>query len=116
MHRTETDDQRKIASAFVDWGIPTAETIQLVREAAPELPVFASGGLRNGVDIAKCITLGAIMGGMAGPFLKAAIHSPEDVIQIINRIKREIQISMFGVGAGDLDALTKAQLIKHNSS
>lgn len=116
MHRTETDDQRKIASAFVDWGIPTADTIQLVRDAAPELAVFASGGLRNGVDIAKCITLGAVMGGMAGPFLKAAIHSHEDVIQIINRIKREIQISMFGVGAGDLDALTKAQLIKHNSS
>ena len=116
MHRTETDDQRKIASAFVDWGIPTAETIQLVRDAAPELAVFASGGLRNGVDIAKCITLGAVMGGMARPFLKAAIRSHEEVIQIINRINREIQSSMFGVGVEELGGLTKAQLIKHNSS
>jgi len=116
MHRAETDDQRKIASAFVDWGIPTAETVQIVHSTVPELPLFASGGLRNGIDVAKCIALGAVMGGLAGPFLKAAVHSPQAVITEINRIKKEIQICMFAAGASDLDALSHSQLIKNSSS
>ncbi|MGB2954356.1 MAG: type 2 isopentenyl-diphosphate Delta-isomerase [Anaerolineales bacterium] len=115
MHRAETDPQRKIASAFVDWGIPTAETVQIVHSAVPELPIFASGGLRNGVDIAKCITLGAVMGGLAGPFLKAAVHSPQAVISEINRIKKEIQLAMFATGVSDLDSLSRSQLIKNSS-
>lgn len=116
MHRAETDDQRKIASAFVGWGIPTAETVQIVHSAVPELPLFASGGLSNGIDIAKCIALGAVMGGLAGPFLKAAVHSPQAVITEINRIKKEIQICMFATGASDLDTLSHSQLIKNSSS
>jgi len=115
MHRAETDSQRKIASAFVDWGIPTSETVQIVHSAIPELPLFASGGLRNGVDIAKCIALGAVMGGLAGPFLKAAVHSPQAVITEINRMKKEIQICMFAIGASDLDSLSRSQLIKNSS-
>jgi len=116
MHRADTDDQRIIASAFVGWGIPTAETVQIVHSAVPELPLFASGGLRNGVDIAKCITLGAVMGGLAGPFLKAAVHSPQAVISEINRIKKEIQLAMFAAGVSDLDSLSRSQLIKNSSS
>jgi len=116
MHRAETDPQQKIASTFIDWGIPTAETIQLVGSAVPEMPLFASGGLRNGIDIAKCIALGAVMGGMAGPFLKAAVHSPRAVITEINRIKKELQICMFAAGANDLESLSRYQLIKNSSS
>ncbi|MCJ7718135.1 MAG: type 2 isopentenyl-diphosphate Delta-isomerase [Anaerolineales bacterium] len=116
MHRAETDDQRKIASAFINWGIPTAETLQSVHKAVPDLPLFASGGLKNGVDIAKCIALGAEMGGMAGAFLKAAVISPQAVINEIKRVKKELQISMFASGAGDLPTLSQSQLIKNNAS
>ncbi len=112
MHRAETEIQQQIASAFINWGIPTADNLQMTKKAVPELPVFASGGLRNGVDIAKSISLGAVMGGMAGPFLKAAVDSPEAVIEVIQRVKREIQISMFAAGAKDLQALRQIQLIK----
>ncbi len=112
MHRAENELQRKVASAFIDWGIPTAESIQIVRQAAPEPPIFASGGIRSGVDIAKSIALGATMGGMAGPFLKAASKSSEAVSQVIQRVIREIQISMFAAGAGDLKSLGEIQLLK----
>ena len=116
MHRAETDHQRKIASAFADWGIPTAETIKSVHKAVPNLPIFASGGLHNGVDLSKCIALGAMMGGMAGPFLRAAMNSPQAVIDEINRVKKEIQISMFAAGAGDIETLAEIQLHKNNPS
>ena len=112
MHRAETDVQRQVASSFVDWGIPTAESIQIVRDLAPHLPIFASGGIRNGVEIAKSIALGAEMAGLAGPFLKAAATSQEAVQQVIDRITTEIRISMFAAGARDLKALREIQLIK----
>ena len=112
MHRAETEDQRQVASAFMDWGIPTAESIQVVRAAAPEMPIFASGGIRNGVDIAKSIALGATMAGLAGPFLKVAVKSPAAVRQVIERIITEIRISMFASGATNLKALGNIQLIK----
>jgi len=112
MHRAENELQRQVASAFIDWGIPTAESIQIVRQTAPELPIFASGGIRSGVDITKSIALGATMGGMAGPFLKAASQSSEAVSQVIQRVTREIQISMFAAGAGDLKSLGEILLQK----
>lgn len=82
-----------------------------MRRAAPELLVFASGGLRTGVDIAKCIALGASLGGMAGPFLKAAVHSVEETITTIEELEREIRVCMFASGAGDIKALQRTPLI-----
>lgn len=112
MHRAQDEVQRQVASSFVGWGIPTADSIQFVRETAPDLPLFASGGIRNGVDIAKTISLGATMAGLAGPFLKAAAESPQAVLQVIERFTREIQISMFACGAKDLPSLGDIELIK----
>ncbi len=112
MHRAETELQRQVASSFMDWGIPTADSIQIVRAVAPHIPIFASGGIRGGVDIAKSIALGANLAGMAGPFLKAAAESQESVLQVIERITSEIRIAMFAAGAKDLQALGEIQLIK----
>jgi len=111
MHRAQNDSQKRLAAAFVDWGIPTTEAILNVRQAAPELTVFASGGLRNGVEIAKCIALGASLGGMASPFLKAAALSVEDTILTIAEVSNEIRVCMFAAGAGSLEALKEVELV-----
>jgi len=116
MYRAQTETQRQVAASFIDWGIPTAESLQLVKETAPDIPVFASGGIRNGVDIAKSIALGATMAGLAGPFLKAAVDSPEAVLEIIHKLAREIKISMFAAGARDLNALKQIQLLEISPS
>lgn len=110
--RITDERQARVAALFRGWGIPTSDSIQMVREAAPEVLVFASGGLRNGLEIAKCIALGARLGGMAGPFLKAAAVSAEAVAETIGQVRRELQISMFGAGAGDLVTLQHTPLIK----
>ena len=112
MHRAETETQRQVASAFFDWGIPTAESIQIVRAVTSEIPIFASGGIRDGVEVAKSIALGATLVGLAGPFLKAATQSPAAVLQVIERIISELRISMFAAGAKDLKSLGEIQLIK----
>lgn len=115
MYRAANPSQARLAAAFIDWGIPTAEAVTIVRQTAPALPVIASGGLRSGVDIAKCIALGARLGGMAGPFLKAAVRSLEDTVQTIHEIRREIQVSMFAAGAGTLEDLAETPLIEMRS-
>lgn len=114
MHRANDEYQAKLAAAFIDWGIPTADAIQNVRRVAPQLSVFASGGLRDGIDIAKCIALGATLGGMASPFLKAAAQSQEAVIQIIQLIVRQIRVCMFAAGVANLEQLRELQLVRDN--
>lgn len=105
MHRAETQVRRRVATTFRDWGIPTADSIQMVRRGAPHLPIIASGGLRNGLDVAKTIALGAQLGGMARPFLKAAVISTEAVLEAIKVTTAELQITMFCIGTASLDEL-----------
>ena len=116
-YRIQDPARARVAAAFRDWGIPTSESIQMVRRAAPDLPVFASGGLRSGVDIAKCIALGACLGGMAGPFLKAASLTGDpvqEVLNVIHEIRDEIRICMFGVGAASLHGLQQVPLLRQD--
>jgi len=112
MHRAQNDSQARLAAAFINWGIPTADSIIQVRSVAPDIPILASGGLRTGLDIAKCIALGASLGGMAGPFLKAATRSLDDTILAIQEVAREIQVTMFAAGVGNLEELHQVPLIK----
>jgi isopentenyl-diphosphate delta-isomerase len=111
MYRLQDKQEAKVAAAFHGWGIPTAESILRVRQSVPEIKIIASGGLRDGVDIAKCIGLGAELGGMAGVFLKAAVQSSQAVINMVNEIRAEIKICMFGVGAKNHDMLKQARLV-----
>jgi isopentenyl-diphosphate delta-isomerase len=112
MHRAATSFQASLAAAFIDWGIPTAEAILNVRRAAPQMIVFASGGIRDGIDIAKSIALGASLGGMASPFLKAAATSLEATIETIRLVQRQIQISMFASGVKNIEQLKQIELLR----
>ena len=110
MHRAPDEFTRELAASFVGWGIPTAESIRIVKRAVPGMTVFASGGIKDGLDIAKCVALGASLGGMAGNFLKAAAVSPERAAEVTKLIRRQIQVTMFAAGAGNLHELARTAL------
>jgi isopentenyl-diphosphate Delta-isomerase len=112
MHRATDDFTRQLAATFINWGIPTATSILNVEKVAPGLPIFASGGLKDGLDIAKCIAMGATLGGFAGQFLKAAAFSTENVTELLRLTRQQIQVVMFGVGANDLPALREIKLLE----
>lgn len=113
MYRAPTARHARVAGTFIDWGIPTAVSLQYCKEAAPHLPVFASGGIRNGIDVAKCIALGADLVGLAGDFLRAADQDGVDgVIEMAEILSDELRIAMFASGAKDLAALAKTPLYK----
>jgi isopentenyl-diphosphate delta-isomerase len=111
MHRAKNEGQARLAGAFADWGITTSESIIQIRQALRDMRIFASGGLRSGLDIAKSIALGADLGGMAGPFLKAAAESTEAVSQVIAETVRELRVAMFAAGAGSIPALQSVPLV-----
>jgi len=110
MHRIEETFRAQTAGAFRDWGIPTSISIENARWANENWPIFASGGLRTGVDIAKCLALGATLGGMAGVFLKAANQNLETTINVMKMIIDQIQIAMFATGSKDLKSLNRDKL------
>jgi isopentenyl-diphosphate delta-isomerase len=105
MHRAKNPFQARLAKTFINWGIPTADSIIQVKNACPEMPIIASGGIYDGLDIAKSIGLGASLGAMARPFLKAAQVSVEQTIQTIQQISLELQVTMFAAGAAHLEEL-----------
>jgi len=111
MHRAPDEFTRSLAASFVGWGIPTAESIQIVKQAAPGMTIFASGGLKDGLDIAKCIALGASLGGMAGNFLKAAAVSSEKAAEMMKLTQRQIQVTMFAAGIGEIGKLGIGKLV-----
>jgi isopentenyl-diphosphate delta-isomerase len=112
MHRAEDEKAARLASSFIDWGIPTAEALVAARRALPETPLVASGGLRDGIDVAKCVSLGADLCGIAGPFLRAAAHSAEAIVDSVDEFVSTLRICMFAVGSADIKSLAKTHLVE----
>ena len=109
-HRAATERQRRLAASFREWGIPTAASLAYVKAARREagkadMPVFASGGMRSGQDVAKAAALGADLTGLASPFLKRAVESTQAVIDEIDLLTDELRIAMFACGARDIQVL-----------
>ncbi len=103
--RAPTPHRQAVAAAFAGWGIPTAECLRAVLAALPGTPVIASGGLRDGIDIAKALAMGAHLAGLAAPLLTAANRSTEAVIEHLDVLIDTLRTAMFAIGAGDLAAL-----------
>ena len=106
MRRARTERRRRLCAEFADWGIPTAQALVEVRRALPEVPLIASGGLRSGMDLAKVLALGADLGGLAGPFLKAANVSAQAVADLAAEMADVLRTVMFCLG------LTRLQEMK----
>jgi isopentenyl-diphosphate delta-isomerase len=97
-----------VAAAFADWGSPTAEALAAARAAAPGLPVIASGGLRDGVEVAKCLALGAAACGIARPLLIAA--QADRAGAALDTLLKQLRIATWLAGAPRASALAAAHL------
>lgn len=99
-----------LGEIFWDWGIPTATSLIEVKKTV-KVPIIASGGLRNGMEIAKCIVLGASMCAMAYPFLLKAAESKEQLFNFADTVIAELKSTMFLIGAMNLSVLKSSRYI-----
>jgi isopentenyl-diphosphate delta-isomerase len=99
-----------MGNLYWDWGIPTAISTIEVCEAV-NVPVISSGGIRNGLEAAKALALGAESVGMALPLLKDAYMGHEAIIKRIEQFKDSLKVAMFLVGASNINELRKSNLI-----
>ncbi len=107
--RAKTPLQRRLGHTFGDWGIPTAECITAIRATLPTVPLIASGGLRNGLEAAKAIALGADLVGLARPFLQAACESEEALAFLAEALIAELQVTLFCTGNATLEDLQRSR-------
>ena len=101
-----------LGELFWDWGIPTAiSLIEAKRAVKKKTPIIASGGLRNGLEVAKCIALGADMCAMAYPFLLAAAQSLDNLFEYMNLLLAELKSTMFLLGSKNIEMLKSSRYI-----
>ncbi len=99
-----------LGKLFWDWGIPTAASILEVKDST-NIPVIASGGVRTGLDVAKCIVLGAGLVGIAHPLISRALKSEKDVKVFLEKILLEMKSAMFITGSGTIRDLSQARYL-----
>lgn len=92
-----------MGKGFAGWGLPTV--VSLVQCRSSELPVIASGGIRNGVDIAKALVMGADMAGIAMPVLKASVRGVEETVDLIKVFIGQLTAVAFLTGSNNLEEM-----------
>lgn len=110
--RAETPLQRRLGQTFADWGLPTALCLEEIRHENPHLPLIASGGIRNGLDIGKCLALGADLVGLAFPFLQAADQSEAALDDLVEALQEELKILLFCTGHGQISGLRHSRCLR----
>lgn len=101
--------QRAIGDRFWDWGIPTAASVAQLSGLG--LGIVATGGLQSGLDVARSIALGARLGGIARPFLKAQARGPEALMAAVTQVIDELRVAMLLTGSRTPDDLRRAPLV-----
>jgi isopentenyl-diphosphate delta-isomerase len=104
------DEQMKnIGLLYRDWGIATP--IAVVEAGIAGLPLISTGGVRNGLDVARAIALGASLVGLGFPFLKAASESYEKVCELLESIVAQLKVAMQLSGAATIEQLRQADVV-----
>ncbi|NPA72729.1 MAG: type 2 isopentenyl-diphosphate Delta-isomerase [Gammaproteobacteria bacterium] len=93
-HRSENS----LGMTFQDWGLTTVESLQLAQPYQSKADFIASGGIRNGIDMAKSVIIGGRLCGVAAPLLSPALESTRQVVETIEQFKREFRTAQFLLG------------------
>ncbi|WP_175991190.1 type 2 isopentenyl-diphosphate Delta-isomerase [Bacillus sp. Marseille-Q1617] len=109
--KIENQRRQRMLGYFDDWGIPTALSI-VETCSASDLPIMASGGIRNSLDIVKALSLGACAAGMAGAVLRSIIDKGlNETINEVNDIHTDIRFLMCALGCNKIEDLHEVPLI-----
>jgi len=117
MRADEASPSRRFGATFSNWGVPTAESILNAKVAFESRPIeiWASGGIRTGLDAAKCIALGANRVGFARPALEAALSGEKALEQWMESVESELRIALFCTNSAKVSELDFTKIERRNS-
>lgn len=110
--RASDPRRARLGSVFGEWGISTADSLKDCRRALPTLPLIASGGIRNGLEAAKALALGANLVATAGLLLGPASDSADKVIEALELFILELRVALFVSGARDIVQLQTGKRLR----
>jgi isopentenyl-diphosphate delta-isomerase len=100
-----------LTEPFRDWGLPAARV--LAAWQGHQHRVIASGGIRDGVALAKAVALGAALGGAALPFVRPVLEGgAAGAIALLDRYRQQFAMAMFLAGAVDIASLQRVALLQ----
>ncbi|MHA2203996.1 MAG: type 2 isopentenyl-diphosphate Delta-isomerase [Candidatus Hodarchaeales archaeon] len=109
--RAEDPMYKKAGEIFWDWGLPTAISTIFAKKIFNG-HIIGSGGVRNGLEVAKLLALGADAAGMAIPFLFAVQdNSIEKSLKYIEEIVYQLRLACFLTGCQTIEDLKTVPLI-----
>ncbi len=102
--------RKGLETTFWDWGIPTAvSTIECIE--GTKLNIISTGGIRNGLEVAKALSLGAVACGIAHPLLSGAMKGKNEVLNTLNRVIEELKTAMFLAGVRTIKDLRNVDIV-----
>jgi isopentenyl-diphosphate delta-isomerase len=111
--RSRSAMSQDLGLGFRDWGIPTAYSLAVVHRAFPDLPLIATGGIRDGMTVAKAVALGARLVGIGLPLLRAALEGEEAPLEFLETLRQGLKVTLMATGAARLDDLSQRLVLGH---
>lgn len=93
------------AQTFANWGESTVQSLSSAVALNPDYAVWASGGVRTGLDAAKLVAMGAEMVGLAMPIIEAALQGEDALDKRMATIEYELKVAMFCTGSSKVAQL-----------
>ena len=98
---------RRVADTFANWGNSTLSGLLASKKIRTKYEVWGSGGIRNGLEAAKLLALGAHTVGIAQPLLKPALQGTHEVIKEMEKFEYELKLALFCTGCASIDELQR---------
>lgn len=108
--RSQDKKKQKASKSFASWGINTVDSLKWAMQVRPPYDIWASGGVRSGLDAAKLMALGADMVGIAQPLMKAAVEGESQLSFYMETLEFELKVALFCTGCKNLKELKTRKL------
>ncbi len=104
----DTDIRKQAGKTFAEWGNSTLSSLLSAQKLEnKDYEIWASGGLKSGLDACKCLAMGAHAVGMAGIILKQALRGEKELDDQMFLLEQELKIALFCTGSQNIRELQR---------
>lgn len=100
-----------------NWGQTTVSCLLNLKDYTDKVEIIASGGIRNPLDMIKCLVLGAKAVGLSRTILELAVkYDVENIIKIVENWKIECKMIMCALNAKNIKELQNTKYVLYGKT